>query len=74
MEHLPEKTFAGCVARCGGNHKVKSFSCTDQFLCMAFAQPTFRESLRDIEACLRSHFRGAPGSCGCPGLCKHQRK
>ena len=54
MEHLPEKTFARCVARYGGNHKVKSFSCTDQFLCMGFAQLTFRESLRDIEACLRS--------------------
>jgi len=54
MEHLPEKTFARCVARYGGNHKVKSFSCTDQFLAMAFAQLTFRESLRDIEACLRS--------------------
>lgn len=53
MEHLPEKTFARCVARYGGHHKVKSFSCTDQFLCMAFAQLTFRESLRDIEACLR---------------------
>ena len=40
--------------RYGGHHKVKSFSCSDQFLCMAFAQLTFRESLRDIEACLRS--------------------
>jgi transposase len=54
MEHLPEKTFARCVARYGGNHKVQSFTCQDQFLCMAFAQLTFRESLRDIEACLRS--------------------
>jgi hypothetical protein len=54
MEHLPEKTFARCVARYGGNHKVRSFTCQDQFLCMAFAQLTFRESLRDIEACLRS--------------------
>jgi len=54
MEHLPEKTLARCVARYGGNHKVQSFTCQDQFLCMAFAQLTFRESLRDIEACLRS--------------------
>lgn len=54
MEHLPEKTFARCVARYRGNHKVLSFTCHDQFLCMAFAQLTFRESLRDIEACLRS--------------------
>jgi len=54
MEHLPEKTFARCVARYRGNHKVLSFTCQDQFLCMAFAQLTFRESLRDIEACLRS--------------------
>jgi len=54
MEHLPEKTFGRCVDRYGGHHKVKSFSCMDQYLCMAFAQLTFRESLRDIEACLRS--------------------
>jgi hypothetical protein len=54
MEHLPEKTFARCVARYRGNHKVLRFTCLDQFLCMAFAQLTFRESLRDIEACLRS--------------------
>ena len=54
MEHLPPMVFERCVARYGGHHKVKSFSCKDQFLCMAFAQLTFRESLRDIEACLRS--------------------
>ena len=54
MEHLPEKTFERCVARYRGNHKIQSFTCQDQFLCMAFAQLTFRESLRDIEACLRS--------------------
>jgi len=54
MEHLPEKTLARCVERYRGNHKVQSFTCQDQFLCMAFAQLTFRESLRDIEACLRS--------------------
>jgi hypothetical protein len=54
MEHVPPMTFERCVARYDGHHKVKSFSCRDQYLCMAFAQLTFRESLRDIEACLRS--------------------
>ena len=54
MEHLPLTTFRRCVARCGGEHKVKTFSCLDQYLCMAFAQLTYRESLRDIEACLRA--------------------
>ncbi len=46
--------FRRCVARYGGEHKVKSFSCLDQYLTMAFAQLTYRESLRDIEACLRA--------------------
>jgi hypothetical protein len=54
MEHIPPMVFERCVGRYGGNHKVQSFTCMDQFLCMAFAQLTFRESLRDIEACLRS--------------------
>jgi transposase len=54
LEHLPPMVFERCVARYRGNHKVQSFSCMDQYLCMAFAQLTFRESLRDIEACLRS--------------------
>jgi hypothetical protein len=54
-QHLPFTTFRRCVARYGGEHKVKTFSCLDQFLCMAFAQLTYRESLRDIEACLRAH-------------------
>ncbi len=52
MQHLPLTTFRRCVGRYHGEHKVKSFSCLDQFLTMAFAQLTFRESLRDIEACL----------------------
>ena len=52
MEHLPLTTFRRCVARYGGEHKVKTFSCLDQYLSMAFAQLTYRESLRDIEACL----------------------
>jgi hypothetical protein len=54
MEFLPLYEFRKCVERYQGDYKVKSFSCTDQFLCMAFAQLTYRESLRDIEACLRS--------------------
>jgi len=54
MQHLPLTTFRRCVGRYQGDRKVKSFSCLDQFLCMAFAQLTFRESLRDIEACLRA--------------------
>ena len=52
--HLPLTTFRRCVAAYGGEHKLKSFSCLDQFLCLAFAQLTYRESLRDIEACLRA--------------------
>jgi len=52
--HLPLSTFRRCVASYGGEHKVKSFSCLEQFLCLAFAQLTYRESLRDIEACLRA--------------------
>lgn len=54
MDFLPMNDFRRCVKRYRGNYKVKSFSCLDQFLCMAFAQLTFRESLRDIEACLRA--------------------
>ena len=54
MQHLPLSTFRRCVARYRGEHKVKTFSCLDQYLCMAFAQLTYRESLRDIEACLRA--------------------
>jgi transposase len=54
IAHLPMSTFRSCVKRYRGNYKVKSFTCLDQFLCMAFAQMTFRESLRDIESCLRA--------------------
>ncbi len=54
MEHLPTKEFQKCVARYGGEHYLKTFSCWEQFLAMAFAQLTYRESLRDIEACLQS--------------------
>jgi Domain of unknown function (DUF4372) len=68
MRHLPFTTFRRCVARYAGEHKVKSFSCLDQYLCMAFAQLTFRESLCDIESSLRArstklyHFRAALSS------------
>jgi hypothetical protein len=54
MEFVSAHEFRQCVERYRGNHKVKHFSCWDQFLCMAFAQLTYRESLRDIEACLRA--------------------
>ena len=54
MAHLPIKHFNRCVDRYHGEHKVKRFSCLDQFLTLAFAQLTYRESLRDIEACLRA--------------------
>ena len=54
IDHLPLHRFRRCVARYRGHYKVKSFTCLDQYLCMAFAQLTYRESLRDIEACLRA--------------------
>ncbi len=54
MDHLPIHTFRRKVQQYQGNRYVKNFSCLDQYLCMAFAQLTFRESLRDIEACLRA--------------------
>jgi len=54
MDHLPPYDFQKCVARYSGDYKFRGFTCLDQFLCLAFAQLTFRESLRDIEACLRS--------------------
>jgi len=54
IDHVPPHEFHKCVARYRGNYKLRGFSCLDQFLCLAFAQLTFRESLRDIEACLRS--------------------
>lgn len=54
ISYLPIKSFRRCVNKYRGNYKVQSFSCWDQFLCMIFAQLTYRESLRDIESCLRS--------------------
>ena len=55
MEFLPWKRFQRLVLKYDGDRYVKHFSCSSQFLCMAFAQLTYRESLRDIEACLRAH-------------------
>lgn len=54
MEFVPRHEFNACVERYRGDYRARGFSCRDQFLCMAFAQLTFRESLRDIETCLRS--------------------
>jgi hypothetical protein len=67
LQHLPRYEFDKCVQRYEGNYRVRLFPCYDQFLCLAFAQLTYRESLRDIETCLNSHheklyhvgFRGA---------------
>jgi len=54
MQFISEYEFRRCVERYNGDRRVRNFSCWDQFLCMAFAQLTYRESLRDIEACLRA--------------------
>ena len=54
MEFAPWHTFRRLVVKYRGDFNVRSFSCLDQFLCLAFAQMTYRESLRDIEACLRA--------------------
>ncbi len=54
IAYLPDREFRRCVTRYNGDSRLRGFRCWDQFLCMAFAQLTYRESLRDIEACLRS--------------------
>ena len=54
MDHIPQHSFRRCVERFGGDHSVKSFSCQDQFRCMAFAQLTYRDSLRDTVTCLNA--------------------
>lgn len=54
MDHLPQHSFRRCVERFGGDRSVKSFSCQDQFRCMAFAQLTYRDSLRDTVTCLNA--------------------
>ncbi|MCF8025814.1 MAG: DUF4372 domain-containing protein [Desulfobacteraceae bacterium] len=53
-DYIPMHSFRSCVKRYQGNRKIKSFTCHDQYMRMAFAQMTFRESLRDIEACLKA--------------------
>lgn len=57
ISHLPRHEFRRCVQRYAGNYRIRSFSCWDQFLTMTFAQLSYRESLRDIVACLRSQER-----------------
>src|ERR1700687_1454481 len=54
MEHFPAYEFQKCVTRYAGDFGKRSFSCRDQFLCLGFAQLTYRESLRDVETCLRA--------------------
>ena len=54
MDFLPMHQFCRCVDKYQGNFRIRSFSCLDQFLSMAFAQLSYRESLRDIESCLRA--------------------
>ena len=54
IDFLPQNIFRQCVNRYNGNYRVRSFTCYDQLLCMAFAQLSYRESLRDIECCLRA--------------------
>lgn len=54
LDFLPKHEFNKCIRRYRGNRRLRKFSCLDQFLCMAFAQVTFRDSLRDIETCLRA--------------------
>ncbi len=54
MTFLPKHEFRSCVQRYRGDRRIRNFSCLDQFLCMAFAQLTYRDSLRDIETCLRA--------------------
>ena len=54
MDFLPKYEFKKCVRRYQGNYRKKTFSCYNQYLCMAFAQLTYRECLSDIQACLRA--------------------
>ena len=54
MDFLPWTTFTRIIARYGGDHRVRTLSCAEQYRAMAFAQLTYRESLRDIEACLNA--------------------
>jgi hypothetical protein len=66
LDFLPKHQFDKCVCRYHGNHRIRTFSCFDQYLCMAFAQITYRQSLRDIETCLRA-MRPKLYHCGIRG-------
>jgi transposase len=73
IDFLPKHKFRRCVNRYSGNYRTRSFTCFDQFLCMAFAQLTYRESLRDIECCLRAmheklYHMGILGKVSCSTL------
>ncbi len=73
MDFTPRYEFVKCVERFNDNYKIKSFSCWDQYLCRAFAQLTYRESLRDIQACLRAaqgklYHLGSRGKVSCNTL------
>ena len=54
LDFLPKKSFRTCVKRYNGNYRIRSLTCYEQFLCMAFAQLTYRDSLRDTVLCLRA--------------------
>lgn len=76
MGHLPLSTFRRCVARYDGEHKGTSFSCLDQFYTMAFAQLTFRESLRVIEGCLATQVQAVvdePRPCCALGFVEERK-
>src|SRR4030067_1555976 len=66
LDFLPTPLFDLCVRRYRGNHRVRTFSCFDQYLCMMFAQIMYRQSLRDIEICLRA-TRAKLYHCGIRG-------
>jgi hypothetical protein len=70
-EYLALTTFRRCVTRYDGEHKIKRFTCLEQFLCPAFAQLTYRESLRDIEACLRALREAVSHGHSQPHLAQH---
>jgi len=79
MDFLPLHEFRKCVRRYRGDYKVKTFFCLDQFLCLAFAQLTYRESLRDIEICLRPfqsrlYHAGFRGGCVTRNTLSHANK
>ena len=72
MEHASRFALDRCIRRYQGNYRVRSFSCRDQFLVMAFAQLTYRESLRDIEACLGAFFKRIKQHLRIKGLLRPQ--